>query len=235
MLFRFAAQLGNATQHFGYPGGLVALTAVSGVRLVRSIALQQQELDRHPRHDPAQSLCALVSDRTTNADMEAKVPQLSCLLLAAGKAVHHAAQAAAPAQGEADFLERLASMHDHRQVPSMRELKLVREIEALLIPVQVWQVKIESDLAYGACRTLGQPLIQTIEVRWRVPGKIDRVQSVSGVNAGSTRAQVRDARPAFDIYGRYDHMLDTDVASAPDHLHPISVECLIVEVYMAVD
>ena len=138
-------------------GWFVAFAAVGGAGLVRGVAFQQEELDRHLRHDPAQALCALVGHRAADAQVETQIPQLSRLLLAAGKAVHHAAQAAAAAQGQRDFLQCTAGMHGHRQVAFARQLQLTQEIVPLQFAIEAVHVEIQADLADRCRRVHVQP------------------------------------------------------------------------------
>ena len=92
--FGFLAQFRNDAQHVREQRWFVTLAAMVSVRLVRRVGFQQQEFDRHRRDDAAQPLRAIVGDRAADAEAEAELPEVFGLLLAAGKAVHHAAQSA---------------------------------------------------------------------------------------------------------------------------------------------
>ena len=71
--------------------------------------------------------------------------------------MHHAAQAAAAAQGQGDFLQRAAGMHDHRQLVFARQLQLTQEIVPLLFTIEAVHVEVQADLADRYRTVLVQP------------------------------------------------------------------------------
>ncbi len=119
------AQFRHAAQHLGEPRRFIALAAVGGAGLVRSVGFQQQTIDRHLRHQAAQPPRTLVSDRAADADQEPHLPQSFRLFLAAGKAMHHSAQRAMLAgeflQFQDHLLERVARVQYQRQVEIARQ------------------------------------------------------------------------------------------------------------------
>jgi hypothetical protein len=232
---RFTTQFGNATQDLGDSCRFVALALMGCVGLVRGVALQQQKLDRHLGHDAAQPLRTRISHRAANAEIKTDLPQLPCLLLAAGKAVHHATQTAGAAQSKAYLFQCAARVHDYRQVPLLRQPELAQEVMPLEVMVKAVHMEIQADLADRHRMAPIEPFRQCIDVRRKMIAQKHRMQAESGMQLGMVGAQCLDPRPAVDIDGRYDHGVDTGPAGAFDHRIAIDRERVVIEMDMAVD
>src|SRR6187455_1478611 len=113
-------------------------------RLVRRVGFEQQEFQRHRGDQFAQAARARIRDRTAESDAESQFPQLLRLLDAAGKAVHHAAQAADTAQRRDYFVDGAPRVQDNRQVELARQFELTAKIPALGFGIETLDVEIQA-------------------------------------------------------------------------------------------
>jgi hypothetical protein len=119
---------------------------------------------------------AVVGHRAADPEQEAHVEQLPRLLLAAGEAVHHAAQAADAAQRQDRFLEGAPCMHDERQVESFAQRHVCVEDAALQFEVQAFDEEIEPALADRARALAFDPVAQFGQVLRPVQVQVGRMQ-----------------------------------------------------------
>lgn len=233
---RLAAQFSDRLQHFGDERRLIALAAMVHAGLVRRIAFQQQVFDWHLRHDAAQPLCTWIGDGAADAEMEAKPPQLTGLLFAAGKAVHHTADAGVTAQRQDHFFKGLAGVNDHRQVALARQGQLRGEASALQSRRGLGRVEIQPDLADGDTGVSVAPGGQCGGLEPGVGGHKQWMEAISGETpVGGTCSQGTDTRPTGSIYRRHHHLPDPRSVRASDDIVTVGVERAMIEMDVAVD
>ena len=114
--FAFATQPSHAGEHLWQQGRFIAPSLMSVHGLVRGVGFQQEKLDRHVGNDLAQSPCALIGDRSADADAEAELPELLRLLRTAGKTVHDSTQRGVAADARRHLVQGLAGVDDQRQI-----------------------------------------------------------------------------------------------------------------------
>jgi hypothetical protein len=200
---------GNGRQ----PRWLAALAADAGVGLVGRVGFQQQLFQRHLAHQPLQPLRAIVGQWATEAEQEALPVQLRGLFRAAGKAVHHAAQAADAADGGDHRIHRASRVHDHRQLEFAGQFQLADEIRLLGVGVQSFDKEVQAAFADRAGAFALDPLAQQWQVPRLVIGQEHRMQAVGRVQPRRLLADLAQLRPAGRGHRRY-HLLAHPAACA---------------------
>ena len=157
---------------------------MGGRRLVGGIGLEQEEFQRHARHQRAQARGAIVRGRSADAEQEAQLPQLPRLFLAAAVAVHHPAQSADASHGRDHGVDGAARMDDHGQAGVARDLELAREDPRLRLRIQPGHEMIEPAFPDRAGAFGLDPVGQRREVFGPVAREEHGVQSIGGVHAG---------------------------------------------------
>lgn len=176
-----------------------------------------------------------VGHRAAEADHEIQFPQLLRLLGAAGKAVHHAAQATHRLDARDDLLGGAARMHDQRQVEALGQLQLSIEIVALRLCIQSVDEKVQAAFADRAGPLAFDPLGKLLQVRRAVLLQKQRMQAVSWVEARRLIADRTQARPTGSGDCRHHLLYDARGLCARDHRRAVVVELACIQMAVAVD
>ena len=214
---------------------LVALAAVVHARLVGRVGFQQQLIQRHRRHQPAQAVRAFVGHRSADAEQEAELVQLRGLLGAAGEAVDHATQAADPADRGDHRIHRAPGVHDHRQVEFPGQVQLGIEVVELGVVVQALDEVIQPAFADRDRPLARDPVAQLVQVRLPVRCEEHRMQAIGRVRACELRADRLQLRPTGGSDGGHHLRRDPGRQCPRMRLGTIRVERRGVEVAVAVD
>ena len=191
-----SAQRGDVAGDDRQPRRLVALATDTRVGLVRRIGLQQQLLQWHRADKPLQALRTLVGQRSAQAKQESQLVQLCGLFRAAGKAVHHAAQATDATDRGDHRIHCTARMHDHGQIELAGQLQLAEEVLLLSLGIQALDEEIQPTLANRAGPLLFDPFTQLWQVFGPVLVQEHRVQAIGGEEARRLLADLAQLRPA---------------------------------------
>ncbi len=219
----------------GQPCRFVALAADAGVGLVRRIGLQQQLLQRHLTDQSLQALRAIVGQRAAQAQQETLPVQLRGLFRAAGKAVHHAAQATDAADRGDHRVHRAPRMHDHRKIELAGQLQLANEIGLLRLDIQPLNEEIQAAFADRAGAFAFDPLAQQRQVPGPVLGQEHRVQAVGRVQPRRLAADLAQRWPAGGGHRGHDLLAHARGLRTIDHRSAVMAEGAGVQMAVAVD
>jgi len=217
------------------PRRFVALAADAGVRLVGRVGLQQQLFQRHFAHQPLQALRAVVGQRAAEPEQEALPVQLRRLFRTAGKAVHHAAQAADATDRGDHRIHRTPCMHDHRQFVLTGQFQLTDEVRLLRLGIQAFGKEVQAAFADRAGAFALDPLPQQRQVAGPVLGQEHRVQAIGRVQSRCLPADLAQLRPAARGHRRHHLQPHASGLRACDHGGAVTVELVGIEVAVAVD
>ncbi|VXB19433.1 hypothetical protein PSEUDO8O_120555 [Pseudomonas sp. 8O] len=207
---------------------------------VRGVGFQHDGLQWQPCHHLAQSIGLRPGGGAAEAEAKAQFDVLARFLMAAGKGVDDAAarQAKALECGDGRGMGT-AHVQQRRQFELGGQLQLRFEQRLLALPVQVFQVIIQTELTDGAQLAVpgqfAQPVAQLREMLRVMIFQIDRMQAERGMQVFVGLDQLPQPLPVGLVDAEHHHALHAQRAAAREYFVAVGVEVGEVQVCMGVD